>query len=143
MSEAEQTASQSPDSVPVTTTAPAPEPVPPVVTTSDDLSGGSIPPPPAPPPLDQQADPAAPPQAPSDIPPAPPEAKTVEQRVDALEKAAAELTASTEALSDAWMHFAQAGERVLAECRALAQGSENSNVIDIDRRLRVVEASRM
>lgn len=123
-------------------TQPVPEPI---VTTSDDLSGGSLPPPPAPPPLDQQADPAAPPQAPVDLPPSTPAPAPdpIAERVVALEVAVAEHKATMEALSDAWMHFAQAGERVLAECRALAQGSESANVVDIDRRLRVIESSRV
>lgn len=132
----EVTNDQSPDSVPVTTTAPAPEPV---VTTSDDLSGGAPTPPPAP---TVDIPPVAPDVAPAPVD-TPPEPSTVEQRVVALEMAVAELKASMESLSDAWMGFAQAGERVLAECRALAQGSENSNVIDIDRRLKIIEASRV
>lgn len=124
MSEAEQIAQPVPE----------PQPV--------DAEGHPIPPP-APPPLDQQADPAAPPQAPVDLPPSTPAPDPIAERVVALEVAVAEHKATMEALSDAWMHFAQAGERVLAECRALAQGSESANVINIEARLKIIEASRV
>jgi hypothetical protein len=79
-----------------------------------------------------------------------PEADPLEQRVTAIEEKLVELQAmiaklqaQAEDITEAWTQFAQAGTRVLEQCRDLAAGSDNAAVVELDRRLRVIESSRM
>lgn len=136
------------------------------ITTSEDLSGGNVvvntttpldtfidsPPPP-----DSGLVAPAVPQAPVD-PLAAPEQSPLEQRITAIEKAFDELNdhvvksigtrlmtldEGLKDVSEAWLQFAQAGTKVLDECRALGQGSDNAVMAELDRRLKIIEASRL